>query len=211
MKGSIYLIGGGEIRKGEIAEIDNELKEIAGKDSTLVFFGTASGDSPDYIKTIQTVFGEEMKVITPTLDDGIEFSISAINSASIIYLGGGDTDLLLDHFEKWELVKHLETALLRGAHVVGMSAGALALSTWYIDEHNDQMELRRGWGFVPACVLVHANVESKARAEGIWSKSPDAHKTTFIAIGEGAGWRINPVDEGRVGSGNIWKIDGDVD
>jgi len=210
MKGSIYLIGGGEIRKGETAQIDDELKKNVDKDSNLVFFPRASGDSLDYIKAMELTFGDQLNVIAPTLDDGIEYSISAIDSASIIYLGGGDADLLLELFNQWQLVERLESAINRGVHVVGMSAGAQALSAWYIREHDGLMELRRGWGFVPACVLVHANENSVARAKEIWERSPDARSVTFVAIGEGAGWCVRNNDVKKVGNGKIWKkIDGE--
>ncbi len=205
MKGSIYLIGGGEIRKGETVEIDNELREIVPETSTFVFFATAAGDSSDYIHTIKSVFGDKLHVIAPTEADGPEFAISAIQSASIIYLGGGTTQLLVDLFVKWGLVQHLERARERGVHLVGMSAGALALSTWYIDENENNMELRQGWGLVPACVLVHAKQDSSTRAENIWKDSKEAYSNLFLAIGEGAAWRINTTDAQKIGNGDIWK------
>ncbi len=206
MIGSIYLIGGGEIRKGETVEIDNELKEICPANSTFVFFGTAAGDSPEYIHTIESIFKSNFKIIAPTEKDGPEFALSAIKSASIIYLGGGTTKLLLDLFEKWELVQPLREALNRDVHLVGMSAGALALSTWYLHEEGDSMELRRGWGFASVCTLVHAQKDSSARAQIIWKGNKDAHATPLIAIGEGAAWRISSHDTQKVGSGEIKYI-----
>lgn len=204
MKGSIYLIGGGEIRKGETAEIDNELKEITSANATLAFFGTAAGDSPEYINSIESVFKSNLNVIAPTEKDGPEFALSAINSASIIYLGGGTTELLLDLFEKWKLVQPLRHALDRGTNLVGMSAGAQALSTWYFCENGDSMELRQGWSLVSACILVHAHQNSSARARMLWEGSRDANANPFIAIGEGAAWRINLLGAQKIGGGEIW-------
>ncbi len=204
MKGSIYLIGGGEIGKGETAKIDNELIEITPADKTLVFFGTAAGDNREYINTIESVFKSNLKVIAPTEKDGPEFALSSINSASIIYLGGGTTELLLNLFEKWRLVQPLRHALSRGAHLVGMSAGAQALSAWYVHEDENSMELRRGWGFVSSCILVHADQNSSAQAEVLWGDSQDANQNPFIAIGEGAAWRVNPSGALKIGTGKIW-------
>lgn len=205
MKGTIYLIGGGEIRRGETAEIDNELKELAPTNGVLAFFGTAARDSLEYSKTIESVFKNELKVITPTEKDGREFALSAIHTASIIYLGGGTTELLLDLFEKWRLIEPLRDALNRGAHLVGMSAGAQALSAWYFHEDEDFMELRRGWNLVPVCVLVHANEYSVARAKILWEESQTESSIPFIAIGEGTAWRVSPSDAQKIGNGEIWK------
>lgn len=206
MKGSIYLIGGGEIRKGETTTIDNELKTLALPNSTLVFFSTAAGDSLDYINTIEYVFGSTLEIIAPKESDGLAFALSAIDSASIIYLGGGSTELLLNHFNKWNLVPALKQALDRGAHLVGMSAGALALSTWYIHEDKNIMEVRRGWGLVPACTLVHAHHDSSSRAESLWKDNQEAKAYTFLAIGEGASWCISQTGEQKIGDGEIINI-----
>lgn len=207
MKGSIYLIGGGEIRKGETTEIDNELKEIAPANGTLAFFGTAAGDSPEYTKAIESVFKSNFNIIAPTEKNGPELALSAIRAASIIYLGGGKTELLLNLFEKWKLVQPLRDALDSGVHLVGMSAGALAASAWYFHEDVGSMELRRGWNLVPACVLVHAREHSVARAKILWGDSQDASTLPFIAIGEGAAWCVNPSSAQKIGNGEIWQSD----
>ncbi len=206
MKGSIYLIGGGEIRKGETAAIDDELKNLTPPNSTLVFFSTAASDSQEYINTIEAVFGSTFKIIAPKESDGLAFALSAINSASIIYLGGGSTELLLNHFDKWNLVPALKQVLGRGVHLVGMSAGALALSSWYINEDKNIMELRRGWGLVSACTLVHAHQDSSSRAESLWKDNQEAKTYKFLAIGEGASWRVNQTGEQKIGDGEIITI-----
>lgn len=207
MNGSLYLIGGGEIRTRETADIDHAIQALVDRGSTLVFFGSAAGDSPEYRKAIESEFGEKLTIIAPRRSDGVDYAVAAMRSASIIYLGGGDTRLLLDLFKEWDLLEELKEALGRGVHVVGMSAGAEALSTWYFHEHEDKMELRRGWGFVAASVLVHATETSVARAESMWHTSPDAKTTTFLGIGERAAWRVNTTGIQSVGSGNTWKFD----
>lgn len=206
MKGSLYLIGGGEIRTGETAEIDDVLKTIAPKGTKFVFFGTAAGDSLGYTNSIKSVFSDDYCVIVPTEQDGPEFARSAIESASIIYLGGGKTDLLLDLFEKWKLVELLQNALDRGTHLVGMSAGAQALSTWYAHEDGSSMELQRGWGFLPLCTLVHAHMDSIAHIKKTWEENIDLHENSLIAIGEAAAWCVSPTGTQKIGPGKVWQI-----
>ena len=202
MRGYIYLIGGGEIACGETKEIDDIIKQDVIEKSPFVFFGTAAGDSTGYIEMIQSVFGNKFDIVAATEEKGRRFAIDAIHHASIIYLGGGTTKLLLDLFERWELVDVLRQALERGTNIVGMSAGAQVLSTWYIHEDNDPMELRQGWGFVPVCLLVHAKEETIEKAKVLWKQDNSAKQYDFLAIGGRAAWRIDASGKSKIGPGD---------
>jgi peptidase E len=206
MSGTMYLIGGGELRNGDTQLIDEDVLSLAPKGSTFVFFGFAAQDSTDYASTISSVYGDKYTVVVPTVTKGREFSIDAIKSADVIYLGGGNTDLLLQVFAQWGLIEHLRTAIDQGTHLAGMSAGAQALSTWYVHEDNDIFELRKGWSFAPYGVLVHANPASYDKAKLLWSDQGMTDTYPFIAIEEGAAWRVSDLEAIKVGSGNIWTI-----
>ena len=169
MSGTIYLIGGGELRDGDTKLIDKDILSLARKGSTFVFFGFAAQDSTDYADTITSVYGNEYTIVVPTVAKGKEFAIDAIKSAAVIYLGGGNTQQLMRVFAQWGLVKYLRTAINRGTHVVGMSAGAQALSAQYVEEDDDMFELRQGWSVVPVGVLVHAKPASFSKAKLLWS------------------------------------------
>jgi peptidase E len=202
----MYLIGGGELRNGDTQPIDEDILSLAPKGSTFVFFGFAAQDSTDYADTITSVYGDKYTVVVPTVAKGKEFAINAIKSAAVIYLGGGTTELLLQVFTEWGLVEHLRAAIDQGTHVAGMSAGAQALSTWYVHEDNDILELRKGWGFVPYGVLVHANPASFSKAKLLWSDHGMTGTYPFVAIVEGAAWRVSALETTKVGWGNIWTI-----
>lgn len=206
MTGVIYLIGGGEVRDHETHEIDNDLKSLAPTGSIFVFLGFAARDSGGYADTITTVFGDKFEVLVPTEEKGRDYAINALKSASIVYLGGGDADLLMQLVAKWDLLKHLTAALDRGVHVAGMSAGAQALSSWYIREDNGAFEVRQGWGVTQLCVQVHANQDSFAEARLLWADSDSANEYPFIAIGERAAWCIESSEERQVGPGSVWKV-----
>lgn len=206
MTGTVYLIGGGEVRDAETHEIDEDLKSLAPAGSTFVFLGFAAQESSDYADTITSVFGDKFEVLVPTEKKGRDYATDALESASIIYLGGGDADLLIQLVAKWDLLKHLTAALERGVHIAGMSAGAQALSSWYIREDNEKFEARKGWGIVPVCVQVHANQDSFDKAKTSWGASSDASVYTFIAIGERAAWRVDSRNEQQVGSGAVWIV-----
>lgn len=207
MLGSIYLIGGGEVRDGETRDIDDELKSLAPAGSTFVFLNFAAQDSPGYAEVITSEFGDRFEVVVPTEQKGCDYAIEVLKSAAVIYLGGGDADNLMQVVTKWNLLEHLTEALKRGAHIAGMSAGAQALSSWYVHEENGTFELREGWGIVPVCVQVHAQQASFDTAKSQWDASTDASKYSFMAIGECAAWRVDANDQRQVGSGTIWKVD----
>lgn len=204
MSGIIYLIGGGELRNGDTQLIDEGIMSQAPKDSTFVFFGFAAQDSTDYADTITSVYGDKYTVVVPTVAKGREFAVDAIKSAAVIYLGGGNTMQLMRIFAQWGLVEYLHTAIDRGTHVAGMSAGAQALSTWYMHEDNDIFELRKGWGIVPVGILVHANPTSFNKAKLLWSDNGTTHP--FVGVGEGAAWRVDTLKATKVGWGKIWTI-----
>ncbi len=205
MNGMLYLIGGGELRNGDAHLIDEDILSLEPKGSTFVFFGFAAQDSPDYADAITAVYGNKYTVVVPTVAKGQKFAIDAIRSADIIYLGGGDTELLMRVFAQWGLVEYLRTAINRGAHIAGMSAGAQALSARYLHEDTNVFELRKGWGFAPLCVLVHANPTSYDKAKLLLSNQNISDTYPFVAIGEGAAWRMNGLEVSKVGLGNIWK------
>lgn len=206
MTGSIYLIGGGEIRDGDTQTIDHELRSLAVEGSIFVFFGTAAQDSVEYSDAIKSVFDNKFKVLISTEEKGREFAINAIKSSSVIYLGGGDTDRLMRLFSEWKLVEYLSAALERGVHIVGMSAGAQALSNWYIHEEGDDLEIRKGWEIAPVCTLVHANQVSFEKAKSLWANFYKGDECPFVAIGENAAWRISASGEQGIGSGDIWRM-----
>jgi peptidase E len=178
----------------------------APKGSTFVFVGFAAQDSTDYADTITSVYGNKYTVVVPTVAKGKEFAIEAIKTATVIYLGGGNTELLMQVFADWGLVDHLRTANDRGVHIAGMSAGAQALSAWYVHEDKDIFEFRRGWGFVSYGILVHANPASFHKCKSLWSDQDMRNTYPFIAIGEGAAWCVSGSETTKVGLGDIWTI-----
>lgn len=197
MKGTIYLLGGGEIAEGETRRIDADIKASAKKNDLLAFFGTASGDARGYANMIEWVFGDHFTILNATEDEGEGFARTAIHSASVIYLGGGETQLLLDRFEEWDLVEDLRSAYERGTTIVGMSAGAQALCKTYIHEEKKRMELRKGWGLVDMCCLVHATERSYKKAKKLCKD--------VVGISEKAAWVVDEKGVSMMGEGVIMR------
>ena len=204
MIGTIYLIGGGEIRANGTQLIDQDISSIAPKGSVFVFFGTASEDNRDYAEVIKSVYGRHFEVKIATREKGKDYAISAIKSASVIYLGGGQTELLLELFSEWGIKDNLTRALQRGTHIAGLSAGAQALSTYYVHEESNVPCIKKGWGLVSGCVYVHASQDSLRNARELWANHNKAYQHPFIAISENTAWRISSHGEEKVGNGEVW-------
>lgn len=204
MNGSVYLIGGGEMGKGETRVIDDQLVASVHRNGNLVFFPTAAGDSQGYIETTTKVFGDRCHVESITHDTKHSDAVKLIKSASAIYIGGGVTELLIDFFAKQNFVPVLRGALRQGTIVAGMSAGAQALASYYIDEQDETMTVRKGWGLVPVTCLVHAHDASVNKAFKLYKQDEGSNQGSFVAIGEKAAWHVSSSGQYKVGTGNIW-------
>lgn len=203
MKGKLYLIGGGEIAKGETKVIDQDLKINTKLNSKLVFFATAANDAPGYIETIKNTFNDHFEVVTAIKEGGKEEAQKLIKAATVIYLGGGQTELLLNLFKEWDLLVHLKKAYENGAIIAGMSAGALALSSLYVDNEGEKLQIREAWGLFDACIHVHATEKEAIRMNEFYQKNKTSDKK-FIAIAENSAWVVSDNEINIIGKAWSW-------
>lgn len=83
--------------------------------------------------------------------------IEQINNADCIYIRGGSNDSLREQLEKIDDLKKL----IGGKVIVGSSAGANLLSTYFYT--NDKERVERGLGVLPIKVFCHYNNTKKAK------------------------------------------------
>ncbi len=132
----IVAIGGGEIitksKVSETLDIDKEIISMTGKSQPrLLFIPTASNDADAYTKVISSYFGQTLgcrvtclKILKNTYSSkDLEKSIF---ETDIVYVGGGNTKLMLD---TWKQIG-LDQVLIRAYHeteiiLSGLSAGAI--------------------------------------------------------------------------------------
>lgn len=112
--GKIVAIGGGEISKQETLSIDKEIIKLSGKKQpNVLFIPTASSDAPkysdDFAKYYGTALGCNVNVLTLI---NKEIDIKAIKNkilnADIIYVGGGNTLMMMKLWRKIGVDKILE-------------------------------------------------------------------------------------------------------
>ena len=127
--GRIVAIGGGEIgRPGypvETTKIDKEIISLTGKNKPkLLFIPTASSDSESYYDTVRKHFGIRLGCKTDVLYLLKEkINENKILNSDIIYVGGGNTLLMMNTWRKYGLDKILIEAYNQNIVLSGLSAG----------------------------------------------------------------------------------------
>ena len=172
MKKHIVAIGGGEIRKKETLAIDKEIIRLSGKKTPrLLFIPTATSDDRDYCLSIEKYFGKFLGCHTkfllllkqkPTLS---EIS-KKISDADIIYVGGGNTLMMLRLWRRLGVDRLLRAAYNKGTVLCGPSAGSIC---WFESGHSDSMSFYnpKDWQYI--------NVKGLGLIRGVHCPHYDSH------------------------------------
>lgn len=144
MEKTLICIGGGELKSKETLAIDGYIAQKAkarAKDRRAygLFIPTASHDSMPYFnsfrKTYTSVYDIKADVALSVYG---EMSFDKIKEkfqkADFLYIGGGDTVFMLEHWKKTGLLGLIEDAYERGVIVCGLSAGAIC---WFENMYTD--------------------------------------------------------------------------
>jgi len=121
----LFAIGGGELRLSETLEIDKKIVEASGKaNPKLLFIPTASGEPIGYVESIQNIYGSILgcNVATLFLLDGKltkEDIRRSILDSDIVYVGGGNTKLMMQVWRENEVDKVLIEAYEKGIILSG--------------------------------------------------------------------------------------------
>lgn len=139
----IVAISGGEIGTGETRAIDEFIVELSGKRAPqALFVPTASGDSTGYAATFTEVYGTKLGCDVATLNllsgQGSEDMRSMVEAADIIYVGGGDTKLLIDTWTTSGFSDLMIRAWERSKVLCGISAGGMC---WFSGGFSDYQSI----------------------------------------------------------------------
>lgn len=170
--GIVVAIGGGEIRKSETLKIDKEIIKLSGKKHPKVLFiPTASSDSEGYWNVIQRYYGKKLKCKMDVLflikEKPSKKAIKEkISSADIIYVGGGNTLMMMKLWRKLGIDKILMFAYKKGTVLCGISAGSIC---WFESGHSDSMSFYdpKNWDYI--------NVKGLGLIEGVHCPHYDSH------------------------------------
>jgi dipeptidase E len=170
MPKKIVAIGGGNIRTQGTAAIDREIIRLSGKKRPkLLFIPTASSDSADYWLHVRQYFGDfwkcKLDVLWLIKNRPTQKEIAKkISWADIIYVGGGNTLMMMRLWRRLGIDKLLKRAWYRGTVLCGISAGSIC---WFASGHSDSMSFYnpqkweyirvKGLGLIAAIHCPHYN------------------------------------------------------
>lgn len=122
---NIIAIGGGSIGMGVTESIDRELIQLTSEDRPrALFIPTASGDELGYCREFSTTYkryGCDVEILK--LHEGDD--PSKITVADLIYVGGGNTKMMLEVWRQHGVDELLQEHVMAGKPAGGLSAGAL--------------------------------------------------------------------------------------
>lgn len=166
----IIAIGGGELKERTTLAIDeyvaNLAKAAAGeRRANALFIPTASHDFMPYYNTFHKVYTGVFNVKTDVLlsvfkEPDVEKWKGKIEKADVIYVGGGDTVFMIEHWKKVGLLPLIQDAYERGKLIVGLSAGAIC---WFSDIYTDSLKtddgaqyaMFKGLGWIDGIISPH--------------------------------------------------------
>ena len=140
--GSIVAIGGGAIRTLATEPLDREIVLLSGKSRPhALLVPTASSDDTDYAVVFDRVYRSRLGCTTDVLyllgsTPDPRVVREKIDRADIIYVGGGNTLMMMRRWRHLGVDTLLRAAFERGAVVCGVSAGAIC---WFERGHSDSM------------------------------------------------------------------------
>ena len=169
----IIAIGGGELRERTTLKIDEYIatlaKEHAGENrASALFIPTASHDFMPYYNTFHKVYTGVFNIKTDVAlsvfkDVDMEKMKAKFEKADVIYVGGGDTVFMIEHWKKTGLLALLKDAYDRGVIIAGLSAGAIC---WFTDIYTDseaalgegdKYAMFQGLGWIDGKISPHYN------------------------------------------------------
>ena len=177
----LIAIGGGEIgRPGypvETTKIDKEIIKLTNKlNPKLLFIPTASSDSELYFDTIKKHFGKRLNCKVDVLyllkeKPTLKQIKAKILTSDIIYVGGGNTTLMLKTWKKTGADKVLLQAYIKGIIISGLSAGSICWFRYGISDSkkftNSKASLCKisGLNIINALNCPHYNIEKDRKPQ----------------------------------------------
>ncbi len=144
----IIAIGGGDLRNRTTLKIDEYIAGLAKarageRRANALFIPTASHDYMPYYNTFHKVYTGVFDIKTDVAlsvykDVDMEKMRAKFEKADMIYVGGGDTVFMIEHWKKTGILSLIQDAYERGVIISGLSAGAIC---WFSDIYTDSVSV----------------------------------------------------------------------
>ena len=163
----IFAVGGGGFTHPEDnyphdAILEDCLLALAGPiaEVSIGYIGHASNDNPTKIEMFYKRFDRCANITTLPLDANLSEARGFLNDLDILYVGGGATKRMLDHWQKTGISKILLEAAHSGVILSGVSAGAICwFSELLLGSAKDGYSRHKGLGLLAGSACPHFNNE----------------------------------------------------
>ena len=156
--GRLVLIGGASGHWATTEGIDRATIAALRRDGPIAFLPTAECENPGYGASFldrYAALGAPRGCVIPICDAASARdpkNVRALAQASLIYMGGGDTRLLLSTLAGSPALDGLAEAYDAGAVIVGVSAGAIALCAHGV-ALDPSVGVLEGWSWLPGVIV----------------------------------------------------------
>lgn len=184
----IIAIGGGGFTHDTFPELDDFcLKQTGLSCPRLAYIGTASHDDPSKIARFRSRFANvsSARIHLPMSLSAAELA-RHLNGVDLVYVGGGNTEEMLDTWRSnaWDRV--LGDACRSGVTLAGVSAGAVCwFDAFLFRSEQGPMRPLAGLGLIPLGACPHYSTE-KERHAALHKAVAEGAIPTTLAIDDGA-------------------------
>lgn len=172
MERHILAISGGGFSEEDKAYIDEYLLKIPWKREPLKigFLATASHDAEGYINKFYDAFQTEQPSHLTIKDLESPNIQEVVNTLDLVYVGGGNTQYMLEIWKKTNFDMVLKRAYRNGVILAGISAGAMCwFETCYSEKTDQGYEEFEGLGILKGSLCPHYNDEERRMAFDNWA------------------------------------------
>jgi peptidase E len=185
---NITAIGGGGFTQGTHRELDVFcLAQVDRQHPKVGFIGTASNDDPLKIERFHTRFdGYTASHIHLPQSLDAQSLADQLSGLDMVYVGGGDTEAMVNHWRKNKWDNVLCDAARAGLALAGVSAGAVCWFDHFLFNSGDgPMRPVQGLGLIKGGACPHYSTEIDRR-EALRKSVANATMPDSIAIDDGA-------------------------
>lgn len=154
VRGTLIIVGGGSVPE----EVPHAIKNAVG-DGSLIILSEASSDPKASAESAKTWLSDN-GISNPIIIDAMlpipqrqSQTCAAIESANVVWIGGGQQSLLAETFAGTGVEAALRSLLQRGGTVAGTSAGAAIMSKVMIASGQNNPHLSLGWDLLPGGIV----------------------------------------------------------
>lgn len=195
---NLILVGGGVMRKEETHKIDRWMLNRARnkkwvQNPKVLFVPSASGDLEEYIQDFTKRYqnyGARVETLFLVKKTPSQAKIrKSFMEADLIYFGGGDANLLLDTFAKFNLESSCVNAIRNNSIISGLSAGAIIWGNKFLnfDRKGNKFvnfRIENGLGWIDKLIIPHFDLSIFKNQKVLKLLKLNLHADA-LAIGDG--------------------------